>query len=219
MLSTIRRVTGIEKADILEAIRRCAADNGGVVVGIGRFETLTGIRERDSLGRHRARWGDAVREAGFEPNTLQSAYPDDEVLDTLGVLVKELGRYPTRPELQMRRNSDPTCLLVAVSDRRGPPRRLGGVAAPRWTLDDRGRLGPRSLSAAERGRSCPVVVVGSPVREVGLNSGVVRHRSEVLNYELVNVGIGTTAFQVGYRLEHLDFALSQAQHDLLISGF
>lgn len=98
----------MEKADILEAIRQCAKDNGGVPVGIGRFEAMTGIRQSAWLGRYWARWGDAVREAGLEPNSLQAAYSDEAVFDALADPVKELGRYPTRPELQMRRNTDPT---------------------------------------------------------------------------------------------------------------
>jgi hypothetical protein len=63
----------VEKGEILDEIRRCAERNGGVPLGWERFRDATGIAQDDWLGRYWVRWGDAIREAGFEPNILTQA--------------------------------------------------------------------------------------------------------------------------------------------------
>lgn len=93
----------MNKQKILDEIRRTATDNGGVPLGKGRFEAETGIKEGDWSGRFWARWGDAIREAGFTPNTLQPRTDDAVALAQLGAFVRELQRFPTIPEMQMRK--------------------------------------------------------------------------------------------------------------------
>jgi len=98
----------ITKEHILAEIRRTAAENGGVPLGQARFSTETGIRYSDWHGRHWARFGDAVREAGFTPNKTNAAYSDEELLEKLAVLARELGRFPVAGELRLRRaRTDP----------------------------------------------------------------------------------------------------------------
>jgi hypothetical protein len=109
----------VDREKVLEEIRRCAAENGGQPLGRGRFEEETGIREADWLGRYWARWSDAVEEAGLAPNTLQGAYSDDELLRSLASLVRELGHFPTAPELKMRRLRDSTFPSSKVFERLG----------------------------------------------------------------------------------------------------
>lgn len=96
----------MDKAEILDAIRRCAEENGGAAVGRERFTELTGITEGQWSGRYWTRWSDAVAEAGFEPNTMNEAIPDDVVLGALASLASELGRYPTVAEMKMRHRTD-----------------------------------------------------------------------------------------------------------------
>lgn len=98
----------MEKAQIIEAIRKCAEDNGGKAVGKARFERLTGITEAQWAGRYWLRWSDAVAEAGYSPGTMQAATPDDVLLGALASLVQTLGHYPTTYELKMQRRNDPT---------------------------------------------------------------------------------------------------------------
>ncbi len=95
------------KAHIIAEIKRTAAENGGVPLGFARFEAATGITNADWFGVHWARWGDAVREAGFEPNQLQGAYEKEELLQKYAELAKELGRLPVRGDLGLKRRSDP----------------------------------------------------------------------------------------------------------------
>ena len=71
------------KQHILDEIRRTAQANRGVPLGRDRFSQETGIKELDWFGKYWARWGDALREAGFAPNKLQGAYSEDEVFQRL----------------------------------------------------------------------------------------------------------------------------------------
>lgn len=98
----------MDKAGILDEIRRCSAANSGVAPGRARFEQETGITERDWSGKHWARWGDAIREAGFEPNTLNQPYTEDHLLTKLAELTRDLGRFPTAAERRLRRREDPS---------------------------------------------------------------------------------------------------------------
>jgi len=98
----------MKRDNILSEIRRTAAANGGVPLGRQRFLQETGIKEADWSGKLWARWSDAVREAGFEPNELQGAYADDFVLERYAKLALELNRTPTVSELKLRSRQDPT---------------------------------------------------------------------------------------------------------------
>lgn len=105
---------------ILCAIRETAASNNGKPAGRNRFEQLTGITEYD-IGRYWARWGDAVREAGFDANVLNEAFSDEHVLEKFVDLVVRLGRIPTNSEMRLERHAhDPTFPNVAVFGRFGP---------------------------------------------------------------------------------------------------
>lgn len=98
----------MDKAEILDGIRRCATANGGVPLGRARFEQETGIAEHDWLGKFWARWGDAFCEAGFEPNTLNQPHPEDHLLMCFAELTRDLGHFPTDAERRLRRRTDPT---------------------------------------------------------------------------------------------------------------
>ena len=98
----------MDKATILDAIREQADANGGVPLGRGRFEALTGIRETDWTGRYWARWGDAVQEAGYEPNTLKRPNSDEALFTALASLTRDLGHLPSSREMALRRRTDPS---------------------------------------------------------------------------------------------------------------
>jgi hypothetical protein len=130
------------KDEILDEIRRCASANDGVPLGIARFEVETGIRRAEWTGRYWARWGDAVREAGFEANTLQGqTQDDDEMLAELAIATRELGRYPTIVEMRMRRIERPSFPNSSVVTRRFGSReeqlqRLAAYAAEHADFQD-----------------------------------------------------------------------------------
>lgn len=96
----------VEKDFILNEIRRCASQNGGVPLGRERFYAATGIREGDWSGKYWVRWNDALAEAGFPPNQLNRALSETQVLRQLALFVRELGRFPVKGELRMRRREN-----------------------------------------------------------------------------------------------------------------
>ena len=98
----------MDKQHILDEIRKTAAASGGAPLGKSAFFRETGIKEGDWLGKHWARWGDALREAGLAPNQMQIAYSGDFVIERLIELIRELGRFPVHGELKLKRRSDPT---------------------------------------------------------------------------------------------------------------
>jgi hypothetical protein len=109
----------MKREQILDAIRRTAAGNGGKPPGRARFQQLTGISDYD-LGHFWARYGDAVREAGLEPNLLNQPYDETVLLEKYVGLLLKLGHVPTRNELRLeRRANDPTFPSANVYERFG----------------------------------------------------------------------------------------------------
>lgn len=95
------------KDEILDEIRQTTLENGGRPLGRKSFEQATGISPYE-WGRYWARFGDALREAGFEANQLNEAFPDSRLLEALAALVRELGRIPSVAELRLARTHDPS---------------------------------------------------------------------------------------------------------------
>lgn len=96
----------ITKDHIIAEIKRTAKENGGEPLGTSRFEKITGIRIHDWFGKFWPRWGAALTEAGFSPNTMESAYEGTYLLECLANLVKKLRHFPSRGELMMRSQED-----------------------------------------------------------------------------------------------------------------
>ena len=84
------------KEHILAEIRRTATSNGGVPLGVHRFFAETGVKESDWHGKFWARWGDALKETGFQPNEFTAARTSEDLLHHLAGLVRELGRFPVK---------------------------------------------------------------------------------------------------------------------------
>ena len=96
----------MNKPHILAEIKRTANENGGVPLGRGRFLEATGIKESDWLGKYWARWGDAVQEAGFLPNTLQVPYEDSVLFEKYASLIREVGRLPAKGDFRLKATQD-----------------------------------------------------------------------------------------------------------------
>jgi hypothetical protein len=109
----------IDKPHILAEIRRTAKVNGGIPLGWRRFEQKTGIGYHDWYGRYWARWGDAVREAGFEPNRLSTAYDNGFLLEKLVLLTRKLSRVPTQGDLRLAAKNESTVPSSATFERLG----------------------------------------------------------------------------------------------------
>ena len=98
----------MNKQQILNEIKRTAAENGGVPLGRLRFFTETGIKESDWRGRYWVRWSEAVREAGFAPNKKTKAYDDAFLFGKLIGVIRELNGFPVFAELKMKKQQDKT---------------------------------------------------------------------------------------------------------------
>ena len=96
----------MDKQHILNEIRRTAKENGGKALGRERFFRRTGIREQDCVGVYWTSWSEAVQEAGLSPNKMNAAISDDVILKSAATLTRELGHFPRRADLNLKRRSD-----------------------------------------------------------------------------------------------------------------
>ena len=93
---------------ILEEIKRTAKENSGVPLGLRRFLKETQLKESDILGRYWTSWNDAVREAGFQPNEFILGYGSGVLVEKYIMLVREVGRIPSKWQLRLKRRQDPS---------------------------------------------------------------------------------------------------------------
>ncbi len=96
----------IDKAHILNELKRVTDSGNGVVPGQQKFFNETGIKQSDWYGKFWARWSDAVKEAGYSPNQLQKSYSHIFLLENLLALTRELGQFPTRGDLRLKAKTD-----------------------------------------------------------------------------------------------------------------
>src|SRR5438132_13291087 len=97
----------MNKAYILQEIKRTADANAGVPLGRQRFEAETGIKQSDWYGRFWARWSDAIRDAGFAPNQLQTAYAKAGLLAKYAELAGRQGGIPSKGRYRLNGRADP----------------------------------------------------------------------------------------------------------------
>jgi hypothetical protein len=91
---------------ILGEIKRLASGAGGMPPGQKKFESETGIISSRWRGVYWARWGDALKEAGFEPNEWASKKDTAALLERFAELTIENGGIPTRSEIDLMRRND-----------------------------------------------------------------------------------------------------------------
>ena len=95
-----------EKQQILDLIRRLAAQNGGKAPGAQRFESATGIGKSEWYPKLWLRWGDAVREAGLQGNLMARSLGHELLIKKYIELIRELGKFPIEGELVHKRIAD-----------------------------------------------------------------------------------------------------------------
>jgi hypothetical protein len=98
---------GKMKQLIVSQIRRTAEANRGIPLGQINFSKATGIKISDWRGKLWLRWSDVQAAAGFEPNKKAQAYPEKFLFDSVIALMRELGHFPTAPELQQKGYHNP----------------------------------------------------------------------------------------------------------------
>ena len=92
---------------IISEIQRLAALDEGQAPGQMAFVGATGIGEAKWRGKYWARWGDALIEAGFQPNQWTEKSDANTIIDGVIVACRHYGRFPTDSEISMLRASNP----------------------------------------------------------------------------------------------------------------
>lgn len=96
----------MDRHDIIREIKRTAEENNRQPLGAKRFQDETGLKESDWFGKYWRNWGDALLEAGFRPNQMQTGYDETALITALLDLTRELGRFPVKADLLLKRRRD-----------------------------------------------------------------------------------------------------------------
>jgi hypothetical protein len=91
---------------ILAEIKRIADANGGQAPGLKTFESATGIRRHDWLGKFWSKWSDAVTEAGIKPLERTKKVERSFIFPRLAEIVRHYKREPTRVEFDLYKRTD-----------------------------------------------------------------------------------------------------------------
>ena len=118
---------------VVSEIRRLVADTGKVP-GVRAFELATGIMRREWTGKVWARWGDAIREAGFEPNSLTGRFESDAVLEQVAECCLELNRWPAPNDLRLYARNNPGFPSSGTIENHFPKRALLVESMREWCL-------------------------------------------------------------------------------------
>lgn len=106
---------------ILNEIRRLAARDGSPP-GRDKFTRETGISPSQWSGVIWARWGDALVEAGYAPNSLQPRRDATSLLREVAVACRSFGRFPSSQDMRLYRRTHPD-----FPSRAGIPRHFGSI--------------------------------------------------------------------------------------------
>ncbi len=95
------------REQIIDKIKRLAAANGGQPPGFRAFENETGIGVSEWRGVYWARWGDAVTEAGFQPNIPKAKLEEEYVLGKFAEACRHFGRIPAAMDYRIFTRTNP----------------------------------------------------------------------------------------------------------------
>jgi Meiotically up-regulated gene 113/Homing endonuclease associated repeat len=118
---------------IISEIQRLAAESGRVP-GIKAFEEQTGIPRREWMGKIWARWGDAIAEAGFEPNGLVQRLDSEFVLRSVADCCLSLGRLAAANDLKLYARQNIGFPSTATVENHFPRRVILVEALRTWVL-------------------------------------------------------------------------------------
>lgn len=97
-ISVSRAADDAEKALIVAAIRKAAADNGGLPPNEMQFRRMTGYSAYTWRGKYWVRWSEALQDAGF-PNPRTLANDDEYLLSRLAAAARHYRHAPSFVEL------------------------------------------------------------------------------------------------------------------------
>ncbi len=88
------RMADVERQQIVEEIKRITRENNGHAPGRQAFASATGIKIAEWYPHLWLRWGDALTEAGYAPNPLQTKASDEVLIEKYIHFTRQLGRFP-----------------------------------------------------------------------------------------------------------------------------
>jgi hypothetical protein len=109
----------MNKHEIVAAIQRLAKENGGQAPGRQAFERATAIKMTAWYPHIWLRWGDALAEAGYAANLLQTKTSDDALIEKYIGFTRELGRFPVEGEIRRKAREDRSFPSHSVFNRFG----------------------------------------------------------------------------------------------------
>jgi hypothetical protein len=168
----------MDKHEIIREIKRTAEANSGKPLGHKRFGQVTGITYSDWFGRHWKNWGDALAEAGFRPNKMNSAYDEEVLITALISLTREITAFPSKGDLLLKRRRDPSfpshnVFSVRFGSKAECIERLLAYCREHDGLDDVAVI----LANVPIGRRTPAVVCGAEAKVVSGFVYLVKHGS------------------------------------------
>src|SRR3990170_2857745 len=96
----------MNKQEILSEIKRIAEKCDGKAPGFQRFAAETGVRKADWYPNLWLRWGDAISEAGCQPNDFNAAYDTNFLITKYIELIRELDHFPIEGQLRIKKKTD-----------------------------------------------------------------------------------------------------------------
>ena len=145
---------------VLSEIKRLALAADGKPPGKLVFARQTGIGEHQWSGVIWPRWGDALAEAGFQRNELQSRFETADIIARLADACRVYGRVPTVAEMKLCRRSDPSFPSKGAIANHFPTRAalvtaLAGYAAQNPSFGDVAAMLPEVQQALMAGTPHP----------------------------------------------------------------
>jgi hypothetical protein len=119
----------MDKEQILAEIKRLAVERRGQAPGRQAFARTTGVRMSDWYPHIWLRWGDALAEAGYAPNQLQTKVSDEVLIEKYIGLVRELGGVPVEGEIRRKAREDQSFPAHTVFSRFGGKDKLVDAVA------------------------------------------------------------------------------------------
>lgn len=98
----------MKKSTIIDEIKRISQLNNGKPPGVAKFITETGIKKSKWYPNLWLRWGDALIEAGFAPNSKNVAYDKDYLVQKYIELIDHFGHLPLEGEIRVKKKTDST---------------------------------------------------------------------------------------------------------------
>jgi hypothetical protein len=92
----------MDKKYIIDEIIRIAKENNDIPPGRLKFASESGIKESDWFPEYWTEWSEALREAGFNPNKMRSAYNETVLIEYAISLIKELKKFPTTRDFKFK---------------------------------------------------------------------------------------------------------------------